>query len=359
MSIREHFSELKRRAKIVFYSFGILFVAFLAIPADPSTALGAVTGGGGTYVPLIAFFMARIKLELLPPHWVLIGLTVNSALEVYLIACVVFAAIFNSPILAYEVIKFIGPGLKENEKKLIYPFVTANALLFIGGALFGFFFLAHFLLIALGPFFGATGLYPTISGLDFYTIVVITVGMSAIAFTIPVYVYTLIRLGIVQASTFRKNRVVIWAITYILCAIVTPDGGPLLDVLLFVPIIALLELSVFLGGRSAGGKAKRDSSSTTPVSPSSTPPPPPSTPPPSAPVLPAPVVGGGTAQAPVTPSPAVTPKPAAPVFPTVPPLAGPPPVRVAPIVVKHYCAFCLKEMPADAVFCSNCGRAAE
>ena len=63
MSLREHLSELKRRAKVAFVSFAILFVAMLAVPADPGAVLSAISGGGGTYVPLIAFFMARVKLE--------------------------------------------------------------------------------------------------------------------------------------------------------------------------------------------------------------------------------------------------------------------------------------------------------
>ena len=340
MSLREHFSELKRRAKIAFISFAILFMAMLAVPANPSAVASAISGGGGTYVPLIAFFMARVKLELLPPGWVLIGLNVNAALEVYLIASLLFALIFNAPIFAYETIMFINPGLKESEKKLIFPFITAASALFAGGVIFGYFFLAHFLLIALSPFFIATGLTPTISGLDFYTVVFITVMMSGVAFTIPVYVYTALRLGVVQASTFRKNRLLIWVITYILCAIVTPDGGPLLDILLFVPIIALLELSVWLGGRAAAGKKKRkmqeEPSANTYAASHPSEPSPPST----SPGLPAPAV-----------SPAPTPIPT-----RAPPVPGVPQVSTEP-AVKHYCIYCLTEMPAGSVFCPNCGKA--
>jgi Sec-independent protein secretion pathway component TatC len=337
MSLREHFSELKRRAKVAFVSFAILFVAMLAVPADPNSVLSAFTGGGGTYVPLIAFFMARVKLELLPPGWILIGLNVNAALEIYLIASLLFALIFNAPIFAYEVIMFINPGLKENERKLIFPFIGAASGLFLVGVLFGFFFLAHFLLIALSPFFLAAQVQPTISGLDFYTVVFITVGMSGIAFTIPVYVYTLIRLGVLQASTFTKNRLLIWVIVYIVCAIVTPDGGPLLDILLFVPIILLLEVSVWMGGRSASAKKKREAAS---ESASPSPPSPPPSPPP-APALPPPAV-----RPPPAPSPARAPQ-----FPVIPPPSGPP-------VVKRYCVYCLTEMPVDTVFCPNCGKAA-
>ncbi|MDA4122845.1 MAG: twin-arginine translocase subunit TatC [Thaumarchaeota archaeon] len=358
MSLREHFSELKRRAKIAFLSFVVMLVAFLVVPANPSAALAALTGGAGTYVPLIGFFIARVKLELLPPGWQLIGLNVNSALEIYIIASVVFALMFNSPIFAYEVIMFIHPGLKETERKLIYPFVGAAATLFVGGALFGFFFLAHFLLIALTPFFVTTGVEPIISGLDFYTIVVITVGMSAVAFTIPVYVYTLLRLGIIKATTFTKNRLIIWAITYILCAIITPDGGPLLDVILFVPIIVLLELSVFLGGRAARGRERRRAASegtgtTPPAAPAPPAPPAPTVytptlpspgPPPSAPTALA------SSPAVVAPSPPVA--PAAPQMPVIEPLTGPP-------VVRYYCQYCGKEMSKDSIFCPHCGRSTD
>ena len=46
--------------------------------------------------------------------------------------------------------------------------------------------------------------------------------------------------------------------TYIVTAAVTPDGGPVLDVILFVPVIALLELGVFFGRRAVrGSEAKR------------------------------------------------------------------------------------------------------
>jgi Tat protein translocase TatC len=357
MSLREHLSELKRRAKVAFVSFGILFVALLAVPADPGSVLSAINGGGGTYVTLIAFFMARVKLSLLPPGWVLIGLNVNAALEVYLLASLLFALIFNAPIFAYEVIMFINPGLKESERKLIFPFISAASALFVVGILFGFFFLAHFLLIALSPFFISTGLNPTISGLDFYTVVFITVAMSGIAFTIPVYVYTLIRLGVVKATTFTKNRLLIWVITYILCAIVTPDGGPLLDIILFVPIIILLEVSVWLGGRGYAGKMKRQAAADAAAGFGPTPPPPPAPPspsgdtpappalPPSAPTTARPVLSLPPAQAPASPLSTTAPK-----IPVIPRPSGPP-------VVKRYCLYCAHEMPVNTVFCPNCGKA--
>lgn len=198
----------------------------------------------------MAFFLARVKIDLLPAGWTLIASNLTAPLEVYLIASVVLAAVFNSPIFAYEVMKFVTPALTDKEKGLLYPFVVSSTALFTVGVLFGYFLLAKFLFIALGPFFVTAQTQPLINVSDFYSIVFLTVGMSGFAFTTPIYVFMLVRFRILSAQTFRKNRVIIWLVVYIATAIITPDGGPVLDLVLFVPIIVMLELAVFLGARS-------------------------------------------------------------------------------------------------------------
>lgn len=329
MSLREHISELRRRFKVAFLSFVVMLLIFLALPTNIGGLESYITTGTGNYFPLIGFFMARVKLELLPSGWQLLGLGVSQALEIYLIASVIFALLFNSPIFAYEVIAFVSPGLKDTEKKLIYPFVGAASILFAVGCLFGFFFLAKFLLAAMAPFFVTVGVETSISGLDFYSIVFLTVGLSGFAFTIPVYVYTLIRLGVIQATTFTKNRLIVWAVTYILTAIITPDGGPILDVILFVPIIVLLELAVFLGGRAAKSKAKRAAKEAENR---------PQTPP--------------ASSAPSSPSP-----PTSPAAPSASTTAVP--AVAAPVSTTRVCNYCKTELGQDQVFCPNCGRANE
>ncbi|MDG6926430.1 MAG: twin-arginine translocase subunit TatC [Nitrososphaerota archaeon] len=322
MSLREHLSELKRRFKIAFMSFVIILVTFLIVPANPTTFLSQGYNG---FTPVIAFFISRVKLDLLPPNWHFIVVSINEPLEIYIVASVLFAMIFNSPIFAYEVIKFISPGLNDREKRLIYPFVGSTTALFAFGSFFGYFFLAKFLLAALTPFFLFTGVNPPqIDAANFYFIVFLTIGMSGIAFTVPVYIYTLIRFGVIQATTFTKNRIIVWAVTYILCAIITPDGGPFLDVLLFIPIISLLELAVFIGGRHRRAIVKRNEEEqgygTSPA---------PSAPGRSSPVAPGPVVSSPPAPATAEATPATGTR----------------------------CPYCSFPVAPGTVFCPNCGKA--
>jgi sec-independent protein translocase protein TatC len=314
MSLREHLSELKRRFKVAFMSFVIILCVFLIVPENPSALL---TGGYTAFRPMIGFFIQNIDSQLLPPGWTLIASGgLSQPLEIYLVASVLFALIFNAPIFAYETIRFINPALNDKERSLVYPFVAANTLLFAFGVVFGYFFLAKFLLIALKPFFVTTGILPLVDAGSFYFTIFLTIAMSGFAFTVPVYVYTLIVLGVVKAETFRRNRIIIWAVTYILCAVITPDGGPLLDVILFVPIIVLLEIAVFIGGRSRARSEKRNAG--TAVS---------------------------TAEAPPESPP---PTPSAPSTPALPARAAAPTQRT--------CVYCKNYLAPGVVFCPNCGR---
>jgi len=232
--------------KVAFLSFVGLLAIFLLAPAQPSKALSLT----GTYVPFVSFFLARVKLDLLPAGWTLIAGSLNEPIEVYLVASVILATVFNSPVFAYEVMRFVSPALTEKEKGLLYPFVASASSLFVIGVLFGYFFLAKFLFIALEPFFITAQTQPFVDVASFYFVVFLTIGMSGIAFTSPIYVFMLIRFRILSPQTFRQNRVIIWVVVYIATAIVTPDGGPVLDLILFIPIIVLLEVAVWLAARS-------------------------------------------------------------------------------------------------------------
>lgn len=244
LSLREHIAELRQRVRVVFVTLIALVLFFLLFPINPSELLNL---SAVYYTTPAVLFLNRIRADILPSGWTLIGFKVNEPLEVLLISALVFGLAFDMPIIAYETYKFIDPALKEEERKLLYPVVISASLLFLSGLLFGYFILARFIFIALAPFFSAVGAAPVIDAADFYNIVFLSIFFSGVAFTLPIFVYIFIRLGIVDASVFSRNRVLIWVGTYIITAIVTPDGGPLLDIILFFPVIALIEISVYLG----------------------------------------------------------------------------------------------------------------
>lgn len=244
----EHIDELRKRLKVIFISLFVSVVSVLLLPLNPSELFSLNNVYWTTPVKL---FLDGIRSYVLPSSWTLIGFHVNEPLEVLLVAALVLGFAIDVPIISYEAYKFINPALKENERSAVYPIVISATALFLVGVTFGYLVLAKFIFFALQPFFQAVGAATVIDVSDFYFIVFLSVLFSGVAFLTPVFVFLLIRFGVLGRSFFSKNRVIIWAATYVVTAFITPDGGPLLDIILFVPVILLLEAAVLIGGRYA------------------------------------------------------------------------------------------------------------
>jgi len=252
---REHIDELRRRLRIVAISFIIILIVLLLFPANPINAVQ----NPGQYLSLvflentlIANFIREVAHDLLPAGWTLLAARgIGEPMEIYFVAGLILSVAIDMPIIAYETYKFIDPALSKRERDLIYPFITSTSVLFVVGLLFGYFILAKFLIIALAPFFVSVEVTTQIDAAAFYYVIFLIIGATGVSFTSPVFVYTLIRLRVLKAEFFSKNRVIIWFVTWVVTGLfLTPDGGPLLDLVIFIPIIAMIEIAVALGRRS-------------------------------------------------------------------------------------------------------------
>ena len=265
----EHIDELRQRLKKIAYSFLAIFLVLILFPVDPASSIQ----NPSQYLSLaflqntmVASFLQRVVADILPnpcpvglpptPHcWSLIAANgLGEGMEIYFIAAFILAVAIDMPVIAYETYRFIGPALEEKEKALVYPFVLSSSALFVAGLLFGYYVIAKFLIVALAPFLLATQITFQIDAYSFYAVVFLIIGATGVAFTSPVFVYSLIRLRVLDADLFSKNRVVVWFLTWVVTGLfLTPDGGPLLDLVIFIPIVAMVEIAVALGRRSVRG----------------------------------------------------------------------------------------------------------
>lgn len=259
MSLMEHIDELRARLRKVAIVFIIILVALVFLPADPAYQFQHL----GQYVnlqflthTLMAAFILNIKDFILPHGWTLIAATgIGEGMEIYFVGALVLALVLSMPAVAYETYRFVDPALNENERKLVYPFVAATSALFVVGVLFGYFVLAKFLVIALAPFLTATGISFQLDAASFYYVIFLIIGATGVSFTAPVFIYALISLRVIDAEFFSRNRLVIWFVIWVIAGLfLTPDGGPLLDIVLFVPLVALVEGAVFLAKRRVRGQ---------------------------------------------------------------------------------------------------------
>lgn len=250
-TLSEHLSELASRLKIVLYSLFITTTIFMVFPAN----LSFLKDPFAFYDPLIALVLRQIVKDVLPTGIQLIAGQITAPLVIYFVGSVLLGVAFSAPVIAYEVFRYIDPALYPEERKAIYPFMVSFTLLFVLGAAFGYKILAPFILWAQLPFFRLAGASPIIYVMDFYNMVFVTTLAAGFSFTLPVFFVLLVKFGIIKTSYVTTRRRYIYAALYIVTAVVTPDGGPIADLALFIPMAFLLELAVFVGKRyERGGK---------------------------------------------------------------------------------------------------------
>jgi sec-independent protein translocase protein TatC len=244
-TIWEHISELSVRLRVVFYAVIISTTFFMVFPANASFLRNPLA----YYDPVIALVLKHVVLDVLPPRIQLIAGEFTAPLEIYLIASLILGIAVSSPVIAYEIYRYVAPALYPHERKAIYPFLAAFTILFAIGVVFGYKVLTPFILWGMIPFFILTSSLPIITAMDFYNLVFITTLVTGFSFTMPAFFVLFVKFGVIKTSYVTTRRLYIYAALYIVCAIVTPDGGPLADIALFVPMAFMLEVAVFFGRR--------------------------------------------------------------------------------------------------------------
>ena len=157
-----------------------------------------------------------------------------------------FASLFlTSPYIFYQIWRFIAPGLYPSEKRHVVPFVISSTFLFVAGILFGYF-------LALPPafeFFVAFStdfLKPMISFREYLSFSLKMLLAFGISFELPVFIFFMARLGIVNAKMLRKQRRYAILIIFVAAAVLTPSPDAFSQILMAIPLMILYEASIFL-----------------------------------------------------------------------------------------------------------------
>ena len=148
------------------------------------------------------------------------------------------------PVILYEIYAYIDPALFPSERRFV-RFIGLPVLLpFIGGMSFCYFVLLPraipFLLTFGGDVF--TGQLRADEYLSFVTTFVLGMGLVA---EVPVVIWALVRVGVVQRSWLAKQRRYVFLIVFIAAAIITPTPDPFNQTLVAIPMYLLWELGLF------------------------------------------------------------------------------------------------------------------
>jgi sec-independent protein translocase protein TatC len=151
--------------------------------------------------------------------------------------------VISFPFLLYQTWSFIGPGLTKSERKISLSYIGSGIVLFAVGITFGYYILIPFGLKFLLSF-GSETIQPLMNIGKYMNFFLWCLLGSGLLFQLPLLVFFLMRLGILDVDTVRRHRAEAIVAILVLCAVITPTGDFFTLLLLAIPLLLLFELSI-------------------------------------------------------------------------------------------------------------------
>lgn len=228
MTVTEHIEELRKRLLIALLALGIATVMSFSFAQVLIEYLSIPIGG----------------LENLQ------SIEITENIGVFMRVSLLAGFVLALPVILYELLAFIMPGLESNEKKWVYwaiPFIT---VMFIIGAAFAFLVMLPAAIPFLTSFLGVQTVPRLSNYINFVTNLVFWIGMS---FQAPLVIFILARLKLVRATDLIKQWRLAVVIIAVIAAMVTPTVDPVNMALLMAPLILLYWVSVLLAALARRG----------------------------------------------------------------------------------------------------------
>ena len=224
IAVTDHLEELRKRiiialslvavASTIAYSKIILLIEFMMKPLE------------GFNLELVFFsltegFITRFKLA------VFVGI------------------VFMSPVIFYEIMAFIIPGLKKKEKVLLYCSIFFLCLFFISGILFGYVILLPYVLDFLMSY-SKSYLNPILSGSMYLGFIGAFCFVVGIIFIIPLLILVLGLVGIINSKILRKSRrYMILGLAAIELSFI-PGTDMLTFFVIILPVVIAYEIAIWI-----------------------------------------------------------------------------------------------------------------
>lgn len=151
------------------------------------------------------------------------------------------------PVLAWQLYRFVAPGLYRRERNAFLPFLLASPLLFLLGAALVYFIMLPFVMwFSLSQQIDAPGvtvsLLPKIA--DYLQLVTTLILAFGLCFQLPVVMSLLGLAGILDSKQLAAGRRYAIVGVVVLAAVVTPPD-PISQLMLAVPLVILYEVSIW------------------------------------------------------------------------------------------------------------------
>jgi sec-independent protein translocase protein TatC len=154
------------------------------------------------------------------------------------------ALALSLPVLLWQTWSFLAPAIDEATQRVLAVFVGVATALFAGGLAFGYFVVMPKAIEFLTAY--DDELYDIqVRASYYFSFVAVMLLAIAFFFELPIFMLALVRLGVLTSAQLRRNRRYL-IVAAVILAVLLPTVDPVSLILEVVPLLILLEGSIWL-----------------------------------------------------------------------------------------------------------------
>lgn len=219
MTILSHITELRKRLLVAVVALALTTLASFAFSQTLAELLAKPIGG----------LAAMASIEVTE--------NVTAFMKISLLSGVVL----SMPIIVFEILAFVLPGLKSNERKWIWFVIPVATIFFAGGVAFAYLVMLPAALPFLLEFMGITTV-PRPN--DYFSFVINLLFWVGVCFEMPLLMLVLSRLGVLKPKSLLKQWRIALIASAVLSALITPTPDPVNMGLMMIPLVGLYFIGI-------------------------------------------------------------------------------------------------------------------
>lgn len=236
MSFFDHIEELRKRLLIALVSLAVGVTVSLFFGEKAVAILTLPIGG-------------LDKLQ---------SIEITENIGVYMRVSLLLGVMLAFPMIIYQLLLFVLPGLNIREKQSVLMAIPFATLFFVGGVAFAYFVMLPAALPFLINFLGVTTNPRLSSYISFITDLLFWIG---VVFELPLLVYVIARFGLLTPKSMLKYWRQAIVIIAILAAVITPTVDPVNMSLMMIPLVGLYFISVLFAWFANRSRNRQDADS--------------------------------------------------------------------------------------------------
>ena len=259
MSFLEHLEELRWhliRAVLAVLVFAIAAFVFYDIIFDEILlAPKNVDFFTNRMFSIFADYVGIESLKINTEQFQVININMAGQFATHITVSLVFGLIAGFPYLFFEFWRFVKPALYKKEQKHASGSIFYTSFLFALGVSFGYYVITPLSIHFLGSYNVSSQVMNQINLNSYISTVTSIVLASGIIFELPILIFFLSKIGLVNPEFLRKYRKHSIVLILILSAIITPPDI-FSQVLVCLPLLVLYEVGIGISKRVQKQQAK-------------------------------------------------------------------------------------------------------